>query len=390
MIIGVLKETKRDENRVALMPAQVKILVERGHTVLVEPDAGLNSGFPNDEYRAAGATLTDINMIFERSALILKVKTPLESEYFLYRAHHTLFCYLHFDENLSPDKIRALIADGFLGIAYEWVTTEDGRHPLLEPMSRLTGYLFAQRAVELCTRYKGIMCGRYESFLAGSQIMLIGLGTIGCSALMFALDNKMRVVLVDKHPETIEKRLRDRFGSAAPTIDRLRIIRFDNADPLRSRKEIAEALPGTDILLNCAVRRNDLPKERLDYLVTADMVAAMRSGSVVCDTTACDNDLLETAVSSDSLHDHYQVNGVVHYNCDHLPSYVGRTATELLTSATFPYILEMADKGIHAAIRTDKTLKAGVSCFRMKITHEYTARKKGFTYTPIDQLLPER
>jgi len=386
MNIGVLKEQKRDENRVALQPIQAGILVKAGHSVFVETGAGTNSGFYDDEYAENGATVCEKRKVLDNSTLILKVKSPLKFEFDDYKPQHTLFTYLHFDENFAPDDIMSIVRTGVTAIAYEWVE-KDGRYPLLEPMSRLTGYLFAQKSVELCTKYKRKLCGVYESGTNDpATIMIIGVGTIGQSVFKFATQNNMKIIIVDKHPETLNSRLDIRFGTKGFDYmgkSSAKIICFDNSKPENTVKNIADILPDTDIVICSAVRRPDLPKEKMEYLITKEMVATMKRGSVVADATACDKDLIETAVSTELL-DHFDdIGGVIHYNCDHIPSYVGRTATELLTSKTFEYVKRMAGSGIAETIAADESLRKGVMCMNGVFTHKYSAVKKNLEYREL-------
>ena len=367
MKIGVLKERKVDENRVALVPEQIEFLCGDGkHVVLVESGAGENAKFSDREYAAHAVPRLSVVMRFiETARSFFKVKAPVEDEYDRLNSQHTLFTYLHFDENIPPEKINRLVARGLTGIAYEWVES-DGRFPLLEPMSHLTGYLFAQRATELCTRYKGKFCGRYEAWMSEpAHMLIIGLGRIGMSALQFALANRYRVTVVDKHPETLNTRMNHRFrtvGVDYMTDNQISAIQF-GPDFKSSQRDLVKVLPSIDMILNCAVRRSDLPKSKLAYILTRDMLKSLAAGSVVCDTSACDKDLIETCVSSESLTEVYKVDDVVYYNCDHLPSYVGRSASQMLTAATFPFVKMLADLGTREALKASKPLRKGVSCF---------------------------
>jgi len=389
MNIGVLKEIKPDEKRVALQPEQISELIKAGHTVYVEHNAGISAGYNDQQYIKNGAKVSNKENILKLSELILKIKVPVLSEYSDYCEAHILFAYLHFDENISPENISRLIQSGFMGIAYEWIE-ENGHYPLLEPMSRLTGYLFAQKSIELCTKYKGILCGRHERFSDGATAMIIGLGNIGLSALKYYLDTKLNLIIIDKHPETVNNRINKRFQTI--NIDyiqkyNLNIIAFDNNAPIRSKKQIKEILPKVDIILNCAVRRPNLPKDQLKYLIDKRMLKSLSPGSVICDTTACNKDLVETCVSSEILDKYDIIQDVIHYNCDHIPSYVSKTSTKILTDASFPFIKEIANKGKRAAIRENEALKKGISCYKGKMTHKYTAIKKGFDYYNILHLL---
>ena len=337
MRVGVLKERKRDERRVALRPDQTAALVAAGHEVLVEPGAGLASGFADADYAGSGAALDGRERIYDASELLLKVKCPLPEEYGFLKRGHIVFAYLHFDENIAPSEIERIVATGITGIAYEWVE-KSGTLPLLTPMSEITGAIFALRAMELLVEHAGVLGGGYVDGWPESQAIVIGAGHIGSNAINVLLRNRFRVVVVDKHPETIEMRIRPYVDLGMWSDARPEIIRFDESSPGASLEEIRRHLPETAIVICAAVRRPSLPKSRCEYLIDRAGVAAMPEGSVLCDATACDRDLIETAVSSESLTETYVEEGTVHYNCDHIPSLVPATATKLLTDATFPYV----------------------------------------------------
>ena len=392
MFVGVLREIKEDERRVALQPFQARLLGERGHKVYVEEGAGVGAGFADTEYAANGASVVSKATVLERCTLLLKVKAPMPAEYGDYRDRHTLFTYLHFDENISASNILSLIRSGFLGLAYEWVG-ENGHYPLLQPMSRLTGYLFAQKALEICAREKGVFCAANEDFLPAGRGMIVGLGNIGLSAFRFLSDLKVQLVVVaNSTADEVNRRANERFETReVDYIARAKasFIRMDTDDPDKTRAEIAAHLPKLDILINCAVRRPSFSKAKLSYLIDAPMIAAMERNSVVCDATANDKDLIETCVSSASLDKTYTESGVVHYNCDHIPALVARTATELLTEHTFPYVMQLADRGVIDAIRHNGYLANAACCYRGHVTHSLSAEKKDLPYQPIQDLLHE-
>ena len=389
MNIGLLKENKTDKFRVALMPLQVKELVKNGHSVFVEKNAGIHSGYPDNQYLDQGAIIGQKSEILKKAKLILKVKAPLDFEYNDYNKDHIVFTYFHFDENILPEKIKQLIRSGFTGISYEWVE-DNGRYPLLEPMSQLSGYLFAQKSVELVTQHKGILCGKYEDYLKPAHALIIGLGTIGLSALKYFLDNHISVTILDKNIQTINDRINNRFNTNQVDYienNSISCLPFNNKNPFESKTKLDEIIANFDIILNCAVRRPDLPKSKLEYLIDEAMVKKIEPGSVICDTTACDKDLIETCISSEKVNHFDVVFDVVHYNCDHIPSSVGRSASELLTSRTFPFILEIANKGLVKAARLKKPLYNGIVCYQGKITHQYIAKKKGFEFFELSDLL---
>ncbi len=392
MNICVLKEIKVDENRVALQPVQVKKLVNDGHIVYIETNAGINSGFIDSKYEENGGIITTKKIALKNSKLVLKVKAPLESEYNDYQRKHILFTYLHFDENIKKENILKLIKSGFTGIAYEWVGS-NGNYPLLMPMSKLTGYLFAQRAIELLSHYKGKMAGRYESEHFASNILIIGLGTIGMSAFKYSLVNGLNITILDKNPNAINDKLNFRFKTNnIKYTDNIDIIKFDTDNPNYAKQELNLRMEKFDIILNCAVRRDDLPKNNLEYLIDIDMIKKLEKGSIVCDTTGCDKDLIETCISSSELNYVDIIEDIIHYNCDHIPSLVANTSTRLLTNQTFEFICEIAKKGFDKAIKDNKKLKNGVSCKNGYITHLYSSNKKDMSknYKVIDDFLKKK
>lgn len=386
MDIGVLREVKQDERRVALQPIQVGILSGLNHRLYVEIGAGEGAGFSDEDYRSNGAEVVTKEEVLARSLLLLKVKAPLRSEYTDYAPHHILFTYLHFDENISASRISELVGRGFLGIAYEWVG-KDNQYPLLEPMSQLTGYLFAQKALELCSREKGVFCPRNEHLLPGGRALIIGCGNIGLSAFKYLSDLGIPLtILSNRDRDDFNRKANIRFGTEGTNyLDTTgsNLIVMDNDDPSHTQDMIAAALPETDILLNCAVRRANLPKEKMQFLIDRSMIRLMRRSSIACDCTACDNDLVETCISSASLDHSYREEGVVHYNCDHIPSMVASTATRLLTARTFPYIREIANLGALRALAENQGLLNGVSCYQGHLTHALSARKKGLPYRSV-------
>jgi alanine dehydrogenase len=388
MHIGVLKENKTDERRVALQPCQSQQLVTEGHTVWVEFGAGEGAQYPDHTYKTAGAFLGDKQTILNQCTLLLKVKCPLPEEYQDYRRDHILFTYLHFDENIQPEAINAFIKRGFLGIAYEWVEV-NGNYPLLEPMSRLTGHLFFQRSVELLAQHKGLLAGRYLPELPGAKLLIIGVGRIGTEVLKCALLNHVNVLVVARNAQVVHQKAHDilteAFGPES-VFSPPSVIPFNDDDPVACQRQISNIMTDVDILINCAVRRPNLTKSRLPYLINQDMIRQMQPYSIVCDATACDRDLIETCVSSEILTHHDSIDNIIHYSPDHIPSYVPKTATDLLTNATFPYIQHLARHG-KAAIVSHTALRQGVSCYQGQITHQYTATKKGFQYTNILDLL---
>ena len=388
MNIGVPKERKIDETRVGLRPDHVAKLVSRGHKVFVETQAGIKAGFDNAVYEKSGASIVDTADVYKNAMLIVKVKCPLENEYGNFGPQHTLFTYLHFDGNASPAEIEGFMVTGATGIAYEWVS-EDGRLPLLEPMSDLTGALYAMKSIHLLMEHKGLLGGQYQPHWPRAQVMVIGTGHIGCNALNVFAHNHFKIIVIDKHPETLKERSKKYITPSDLANADMTLVRFDETNPDRSVDALRSFLPTTDIVISAAVRRATLPKERCEYLIRKADVATMARGSVLCDAVADIRNFVETAVPLESLSEVYFEHDVVHYNCDHIPSLVPATATRLLTEATFPYV-EMLAEGTAAALKTNLPLANGTMCCKGRVTHEYTARKKGFEYVPLSLLLQQK
>lgn len=385
MKIGVIKERKIDEHRVALQPQQVRQLVNEGHSVFVETNAGKFAQHSDSNYLQAGAKIETKQSILDQCQLLLKVKCPIAEEYQDYRADHILFTYLHFDENLNKTKILELIKSGFLGIAYEWVGTK-GNYPLLEPMSHMTGYLFYQRSVELLAQHKGILAGAYNQKLKGATILIIGLGRIGTETLRCALINNLNIIIVAKNTQSITEKIAF-MAETSHTTKQPTMVAFNNEHPEECKREISKLMPQLDIIINTAVRRANLPKEKMKYLIDKPMVQKMEKFSIICDATACDRDFIETCVSSESLTQYDIIDEVIHYNPDHIPAYVPKSSTELLTDATFEYVKLIANNGVKEAIKMNEALRNGVACYKGNITHPYTAHKKGLEYTDLLDIL---
>jgi alanine dehydrogenase len=260
-------------------------------------------------------------------------------------------------------------------------------------MSRLTGYLYAQKALEICAREKGVFCAANESFLPAGRALIIGLGNIGLSVFRYLSDLKVGLVVVaNSDAAEVNRRANDRFQTTG--IDYFgragtELIRMDVQRPQTTKDQIAARLPGMDIVINCAVRRTNLDKEAMDFIIDKSMVGQMESGSLVCDATANDRDFIETCVSSASLHDTYRECGVIHYNCDHIPALVPRTATELLTERTFYYILKLANSGVIEALRADRYLQNAACCYQGHLTHRLSAERKRLPYQPIHELISQ-
>jgi alanine dehydrogenase len=263
---------------------------------------------------------------------------------------------------------------------------EQGHFPLLQPMSELTGAVYARKSMDLLMNHAGVLGGRYQPDWPVGRGMVIGVGHIGANAMNVLLANRFNLVIVDKHPETLKARISRYVPPELLVKSSTQIVRFDESCPSESVSALRRFLPEMDIVICAAVRRPTLPKDVCEYLIRKSDVATMRRNSILCDATACDKEFIETAVSSESLHETYIQQGVIHYNCDHAPSLVARTATTLLTNATFPYVQILAEGFLSAVAQSTGLFKA-VMCYRKAVTHEYSAQKKKLAYTPLNVLL---
>ncbi len=297
-----------------------------------------------------------------------------------------LFAYLHFDENIKPANITRIVDRGLTAIAYEWVQA-DSHLPLLEPMSELTGAVFARKAMALLMECKGHLGGSYMPHWPAASAMVIGAGHIGANAINVLIQNKLKVMIVDKNPNTLISRLSKYIPSASLGAADMEAIYFDEDDPAGSCSRIRQRLGQCDIVICSAVRRKTLPKEICPYLITSGELSLMSANSIMCDATACDKDLIESCVSSESLTYTYTEHNVIHYNCDHIPALVPHSSTRILTEATFPYV-EMLAGGLREALSKNAPLAGAVMCHRGFLTHEYSAVKKGMDHVSLCDLMP--
>jgi len=373
MIIGIPKEIKIGETRVAITPEELKEFVKQGHKVLIESVAGEKSGFSDTDYEATGGIIVGKEELFSDAELILKIKQPYAEEMPYFREDQTLFTYLHLDGNAPREYTEELLKLGICAIAYEWVEKEDGTHPLLIPMSEITGNLVAQIGLELLTYpngEKGIFAGGIEG-LDPARVTIIGGGIIGCNAANYALRVGTKVTIVDKHPWDLSERLK-RYVPAH-LVEVVDGVESDESN-------IRSLLPQTDLLINCAVRRPDFKEP---HLITREMLKLMEKGSILIDATASDHDMVETCKVTSHLEPTFVVDGIIHYCVDNVPAAVPRTSTLALTSKTLPYALEIANKGFWRAVSENEELAKGVMFVKDKIVSKLIADLKEFDYYPL-------
>lgn len=372
MIIGIPKEIKNNENRVAITPAGVTQIVASGHRVLVEKDAGIGSGFDNRAFSAAGAEIVDgAKEVWTTAELVMKVKEPLPSEYQYFREGLILFTYLHLAA--VPSLAQALKEKGVLAIAYE--TVEVNRTlPLLTPMSEVAGRM----AVLIGSQFLQKSNGGQGILLSGvpgvnrSKVAIIGGGIVGTNAAKMAIGLGADVTIIDLSIERL-RQLDDIFGSQIKTL---------MANPYN----IAESVTEADLLIGAVL----IPGAKAPKLVTEEMVKTLKPGSVIVDVAIDQGGIFETS-DRVTTHDNpiYEKHGVLHYSVANMPGAVPRTSTIALTNVTVPYALQIANKGLYKSIKDNEALKRGVNIANGKITYETVAKDLGYEYVPVEIALEE-
>ncbi|WP_342046942.1 alanine dehydrogenase [Bacillus sp. OTU530] len=368
MIIGVPKEIKNNENRVALTPAGVLSFVNAGHTVLIEQNAGAGSGFTNEDYTNAGATMLESAAdVWEKSQMIMKVKEPLQSEYGYFRPGLILFTYLHLAA--EPSLAQALKDSGVTAIAYETVTV-NRTLPLLTPMSEVAGRMSVQIGAQFLQKSnggQGILLAGVPGVKRG-KVVIIGGGIVGTNAAKIAIGIGADVTIVDVSADRL-RQLDDIFGTNVKTL---------MSNPLN----IAEAVKEADLLVSAVL----IPGAKAPKLVTEEMVQTMKPGSVIVDVAIDQGGVVETC-DHVTTHDNptFEKYGVVHYSVANMPGAVPRTSTLALTNVTVPYALQIANKGVYKAIAENPALKLGLNVANGEITYEAVARDLGYEYVPAER-----
>jgi alanine dehydrogenase len=369
MIVGVPREVKPGEQRVALTPPGVRALVERGHQVLVEAGAGAGSGIRDDDYTGLGATLAPAARIWATAELVVKVKEPVAEEWPHLRAGLVLFTYLHLAA--VPDLTRALVASGAIGVAYETVQREDGSLPLLTPMSEVAGRLAVQEGAFYLGRAhggRGILLGGVPGVPRGN-VVIIGAGTVGLNAARVALGLGAEVSILDVNLDRL-RQVDDLFGGRVVTV-------------VSNSFNIERAVSRADLLIGAVL----IAGTRAPVLVGRELVARMKEGAVIVDVAVDQGGCIATMRPTTLLEPTYLVAGVVHYGVANMPALVPRTSTFALTNATLPYALELADKGPVRATRENAALARGVNVWRGCIVHPGVAAAVGEPVTPLESCL---
>ncbi|KAF1077114.1 alanine dehydrogenase [Halodesulfovibrio sp. MK-HDV] len=370
MIIGILKEIKVKENRVCMTPAGVVAMKANGHDVLVEKNAGIGSGFSNDEYVAAGATIIDTPAeICQKAEMVMHVKEPQPSEYGMLRKGQILFTYLH----LAADEpqTQGLIKSGATCIAYETIQKADKSLPLLTPMSEVAGRMAVQqgaKVLEATTGGLGKLLGGVPG-VAPAKVMVIGGGVVGVQAAKMACGLGAQVFLMDI------------------SLDRLRYL--DDVMPancttlMSSKGAIQNLLPEMDLVIGAVL----IPGAKAPAVITRDDLKLMKKGSALVDVAIDQGGCFETSKATTHTDPTYEVDGIVHYCVANIPGAVPMTSTMALTNATLPYAIEIANKGWKQACIDNNEIKLGLNVHEGKVTYKAVCDAFDLTHTPVNDVL---
>jgi len=363
MLIGVSKEIKNHEYRVGLTPESVKEIIHHGHQVLVEQDAGAGMGAGDGEYQSAGAQIiAKPAEIFERSELIVKVKEPQAVERAMLRPGQVLYTYLHLAPD--PEQTKDLVASGAVCIAYETVTSPRGGLPLLSPMSEVAGRLAVQagaHCLEKAQGGKGLLLGGVPG-VDPARVVILGGGVVGTHAAHIAIGMGADTWVVDRSEEAL-KRLWSQFGRPLNTV-------------YSTRTAVEQHVLEADLVIGGVL----IPGAAAPKLVTAEMIKAMRPGSVVVDVAIDQGGCFETSHATTHSDPTFVVDDVVHYCVANMPGAVPRTSTYALNNATLPYLMKLCDKGYRQALSEDEHLRNGLNVHQGDITNLEVAHALGYDY----------
>jgi alanine dehydrogenase len=368
--IGVAREIKTDEYRVALTPAGARELVLKGHEVFVETGAGDGSSFPDADYQRAGAEIVSVDDAWGRAELLLKVKEPIAAEYPHLREGLVLFTYLH----IAADAplTHALVDSGIAAVAYETVETDDRRLPLLAPMSEIAGRLAAQAGAHFLEKPlggRGVLLGGVPGVSPG-RVLVLGGGIVGYNAAIIALGLGAQVTILER------------------SIDRMRhldeILSGRVSLVMSSTLQIESSIADADVVIGAVL----IPGARAPKLVTREMLKVMKPGAVIVDVAIDQGGCVETAHPTTHTDPVYTVDDILHYCVANMPGGVPVTSTKALTNATLPYVEAIADHGLARAVARDRSLVRGVNVLEGKIVYEAVAEAHDLAFTPLEDVLP--
>lgn len=370
MLIGVPKEIKPNESRVAVIPSGVAEFIKHGHEVFVQAGAGSGSGFSDEEYRNAGAQiLPTIEAVYGKAEMIVKVKEPIEPEYGLIKKNQLLFTYFHF--SASETLTKAMVDSGSVCLAYETVETHDRRLPLLVPMSEVAGRMSVQEGAKYLEKIyggRGVMLAGVPGVAPG-RVLILGAGVVGTNAAKIAVGMGAQVTIMDIN------------------LDRLRYLNEIFPDNLVTRFSnkfnIEEEVKRSDLIIGAVL----IPGAKAPSLVTRDMLKLMQPGTVLVDVAVDQGGCIETCTPTTHENPIYHIDGIVHYCVANMPGAVPRTSTIALTNATLPFALQLADKGWVKACRENDMLAKGLNVVHGEIVYEAVGQAFNMPFVPVEKHL---
>jgi len=370
MIIGVPKEIKNNENRVALTPAGAKELIKRGHQVYVQQSAGIGSGFSDEDYKAAGASLLpSIEATYQIAEMIMKVKEPIESEYSLIKPNQLLFTYFHF-ASYEP-LTKAMVASKAICLAYETVEKSDRSLPLLVPMSEVAGRMAIQKGANYLEKPlggRGILLGGVPGVLP-AKVLILGGGIVGTQAAWMAAGLGADVIIMDV---------------SLPRMRYLADVMPANVKTMMSNEyNIREQIKQADLIVGAVL----IPGAKAPHLITKDMLKDMKKGAVLVDVAVDQGGCIETCKPTTHENPTYIIDDVVHYCVANMPGAVPYTSTLALTNATLPYAIQLADKGWKKAAQENADLVPGLNVIQGDIVYKAVAEAFNMPYTPVEKYL---
>jgi alanine dehydrogenase len=370
MIIGVPKEIKNNENRVALTPAGAKELIKRGHQVYVQQTAGLGSGFSDEDYKTAGASLLpSIEATYQIAEMIMKVKEPIESEYSLIKPNQLLFTYFHF-ASYEP-LTKAMVASKAICLAYETVEKADRSLPLLVPMSEVAGRMAIQKGANYLEKPlggRGILLGGVPGVLP-AKVLILGGGIVGTQAAWMAAGLGADVIIMDV---------------SLPRMRYLADVMPANVKTMMSNEyNIREQIKQADLIVGAVL----IPGAKAPHLITKDMLKDMKKGTVLVDVAVDQGGCIETCKPTTHENPTYIIDDVVHYCVANMPGAVPYTSTLALTNATLPYAIQLADKGWKKAAQENSDLVPGLNVIQGEIVYKAVAEAFNMPYTPVEKYL---
>jgi alanine dehydrogenase len=370
MIIGVPKEIKKNENRVALLPVGASTLISNGHKVIVETSAGIGSGFSDENYIEVGAEIASTaKEVFDKSDMIMKVKEPINEEYTMIREGQIVFTYFHFAA--SKELTEAMMNNKCIAIAYETVQKTDKSLPLLIPMSEVAGRMAPQEGAKYLERVmggRGVLLGGVPG-TGPAEVMVLGGGIVGTNAAKIAAGFGARVTIFDNNLYRL-RYLDDVMPKNVTTM-------------MSNEYYIRQALPKADLVIGAVL----IPGAKAPKLVTREMLSIMKEGSVIVDVSVDQGGCIETCRPTTHADPTYVVDGVLHYCVANMPGAVPFTSTLALTNATLPYAVEIANKGYKNAIKSNEEIKLGLNIIDGRIVYKGVAEAFDFEYHPLETIL---